>query len=109
MEGVQELMTVQEELDLRDRRIKKAEAKAQQAESRAEENEAKARQIEAKAQQIEAKARQAEAKAQQAEADAASEKQLTCLLLKENRVEDLKQAMEDTEYQKKLMKEYNLQ
>lgn len=81
MEGVQELMTVQEELDLRDRRLKQAEEKAQQI----------------------------EAKARQAEADAASEKKLTCLLLKENRVEDLKRAMEDTEYQKELMKEYNLQ
>lgn len=83
VEGVQELMTIQEEIELRERRL--AEAKAMLAET-------------------EEKMRQAEAQVKDAEAV----NQLTALLLKDRRVDELERSMEDEKLREELMKEYKL-
>lgn len=83
VEGVQELMTIQEEIELRERRL--AEAKAMLAET-------------------EEKMRQAEAQVKDAEAV----NQLTALLLKDRRVNELERSMEDEKLREELMKEYKL-
>ena len=83
VEGVQELMTVQEELELRERRLKAAERVIAEAEAQAAE---------------------AEAKAQEAEAV----NLLMVLLLKDGRIDELKQSTEDEVLRDKLMKEYKV-
>ena len=104
VEGVQELMTVQEELELRERRLKAAERVIAEAEAQAAEAEAKAQEAEAQAAEAEAKAQEAEAKAQEAEAV----NLLMVLLLKDGRIDELKQSTEDEVLRDKLMKEYKV-
>ena len=90
VEGVQELMTVQEELELRERRLKAAERVIAEAEAQAAE--------------AEAKAQEAEAKAQEAEAV----NLLMVLLLKDGRIDELKKSTEDEAFRDELMKEYKV-
>ena len=104
VEGVQELMTIQEELELRERRLKEAQAIIAEAEAKAQKAEAQAAEATAKVKQVEAQAAEATAKAE----DAQAVNRLTALLLKEGRVEELKKSMEDEVLWDELMKEYKV-